>query len=59
MTDDEVDSVILWDVKVSGGRLALMGATERQICQAWLETLRRMDEDRAFPVMDHLPFPLN
>ena len=59
MTDDEVDSVISWDVKVSGGRLALMGATDQQICQAWLETLRLMDEDRSFPVMNTDPTPVN
>ena len=59
MSDEEVVSVILWDVKVSGGRLSMLGATERQICEAWLETLRQMDEDRTFPVMNHLPFPLN
>ena len=59
MTDDEAVALVEWEIKITGGRLALMGATDQQIVRAWLETLRLMDENRAFPIMDHLPFPLN
>ena len=39
MTDDQVAELILWEVKIAGGRLALMGATDAQIVRAWLAVL--------------------
>ena len=59
MTDDEAMALVEFEVKITGGRLSMLGASDQQIVRVWLETLRLMDENRAFPIMDHLPFPLN
>ena len=55
MTDDEVKQQVAWEVGVSGGRLAMLGATDQQICRGWIEALRKMDAERAFPIM--FPYP--
>ena len=51
MTDDEVATLIAWEIEVSGGRLALMGATDTQIVRAWLAVLKRLDDAREFPML--------
>ena len=59
MTDAQIEEILLWEIKVAGGRLALMGASDQQIVDGWLAVLKRLDDAREFPIMDHLPFPLN
>ena len=36
MTDAEIDALILFEVKITGGRLSMLGATDAQIAAAWL-----------------------
>ena len=52
MTDDQVAELILWEVKVAGGRLSMLGASDQQIVRAWLAVLKRLDDAREFPILD-------
>lgn len=59
MTDDEVVALVEWEVKITGGRLSMLGATDDQIVRAWLAVLRGMEERRAFPILDPAPLDMN
>ena len=59
MTDAQIEEILLWEIKVAGGRLSMMGATDAQIVRAWLAVLKRLDDAREFPIMDHAPLEMH
>ena len=59
MTDAQIEEILLWEIKVAGGRLSMMGASDAQIVRAWLAVLKRLDDAREFPIMDHAPLDMH